>query len=50
MSYDREAARALNCLAREPSSFLRGNDSHALANFLKDYFSEDDPAIEGIID
>ena len=40
---DREAARALNCLAREPPNFLGSADGPALADFLQDYFCGDDP-------
>ena len=46
MSMDREAARALNCLARESLGYFGRADGPALADFLQDYFCGDDPAYE----
>ena len=46
MSMDREAARALNCLARESLHFFGSGDGPALAYFLQDYFCRDDSAYE----
>ena len=46
MSMDREAARALNCLARESLDYFGRTDGPALADFLQDYFCGDDPAYE----
>ena len=45
MSKDREAARALNSLAREPMDLLGSTDGAALSDFL-DYFCGDDPSNE----
>ena len=38
MSMDREAVRALNCLARESLGYFGRADGPALANSLQDYF------------
>ena len=46
MSKDREAARALNTLARDGFALLGSSDSSALTDFLQDYFGGDDPGNE----
>ena len=43
MSKDRDAARALNSLARESLHLLGSSDGPALTDFLQDYFCGDDP-------
>ena len=43
MSKDRDAARALNSLARESLHLLGSLDGPALTDFLQDYFCGDDP-------
>ena len=46
MSKDREAARALNSLARDGLALLGTSDSSALTDFLHEFFAGDDPGNE----
>ena len=43
---DRDAARALNSLARESLDLLGSADGPALSDFLHEYFCGDDPAYD----
>lgn len=46
MLNDREAAHALNSLARESFDLLGSADGPTLSDFLQEYFCGDDPAYD----
>ena len=46
MSRDREAARALNSLARDGLALLGTSDGSALTDFLHEFFAGEDPGNE----
>ena len=46
MSRDKEAARALNSLARDGVTLLGTSDGSALTDFLHEFFAGEDPGNE----